>query len=69
MTQDGFSIIQLFWSFFEFFRCFEIPGTNVTPAQFMFFGSAVYLFIKLVRRSLLSETASARGSRGEQNDS
>lgn len=63
MTNDGFSIIQLFWTFTRFFTQWYIPGTNVTPAQFMLLGSAVYLFIKLARRALLSESTSAKNDR------
>lgn len=63
MTQDGYSIIRLFWSFFQFFVAFEIPGTNVTPAQFMFFGSSVYLFIKLIRRAFMAESTSNKADR------
>lgn len=64
MTDDGYSIIRLFWSFFQFFVAFEIPGTNVTPAQFMLLGSSVYLFIKLIRRAFVSESTSNKTDRG-----
>lgn len=38
MTQDAVSVVEMVFStFWQFFVCFNVPGTNVTPAAFAIF--------------------------------
>lgn len=51
MTEDAFTILRyLFTSVWSLFTSFYIPGTNVTPAGFMFLALFVALVLRFLKR-------------------
>ena len=50
MTRDAILIVKfLFDTGWAFFTSFTIPGTNVTPAEWGFFGLFVMVALKIAR--------------------
>ena len=47
------SVFQFFYSFFrliwQFFNSWNIPGTNLTPAEFLIFLVVAWFLIRLIR--------------------
>lgn len=51
MTEDAFTIIRyIFLAVWSLFNSIYIPGTNVTPAGFLFLSLVLALVIRFVKR-------------------
>lgn len=68
MTQDAVAVVEmLFTTIWKFFVCFQIPGTNVTPAAFGIFLLAASFGLRFFlswAKSLPSSTDAVKASKG-----
>ena len=68
MTQDFITAITwIFHAGWTFFTGFYFPGTNVTPASMLLFGSITVLTFRFINR-LLEFNPKASDSIGDSND-